>query len=186
MPLNYRHDGPPLPSFDTPYQVVCHVNGVTPEMVGANPELMDWLGVHTTIVAQFERPHPADAAVTQMISPGRAASIPAITARWQELVRPARGQLSTYDIIYAWRTNMPANTGQRHPDALFDAAQMNFGSDEPLGHVMHTATWAQRERIAMAQQYRRAISALLVPLRFSGDIPEALVDSLIDNVRGHA
>ena len=181
MPLSYRHEAIPVPTFNSEYDLVCQVNGINPDAVP--PEMADWLNTHTVVTTQFSRQHQ-ESSGTEMISLGRAASIPVITARWQELIRPAYPDVSVDDILRQWRTNMPENRSGRHPDELFDIAQWNFGTDASVRHIVNSITWRQRERIAMAKQYRSALHRLLTPLRYRGDVDEAQVDALIDHIEG--
>jgi hypothetical protein len=62
-----------------------------------------------------------------MISPSRVAAIPEITAYHCSVVRPARGELGTHDVVEAWQQRKPDHYG-RHPDFLFDLTRLNFGS----------------------------------------------------------
>lgn len=142
----------------------------------------EWTETHAAIIGQFSSPHPRIAGRAQLISPSRAAAIPAITARWHAQRRAFLSNPAPNDILYAWRTNMPANTGTRHPDELFDNAQHNFGHDRPINWIVQGITHATEERRALVRRYAGQVHRMLAQLRFRGEYPETLVDQLIDDV----
>lgn len=106
------------------------------------------------IAQQFTRPD-ARSGKPAIISPSRTLAIPAITARYCELVRPARGSLSSEQIIEAWQSNIPQDYG-RHPDQLFDIAQFNFGTDEPTGDIVRELNRVERRRKELVERYKAA------------------------------
>ena len=183
MPLSYNHPAAPLPRFENEQQLVCHALKFEPQEIP--PSMAPWVETHTAIAEQFSRPHPSGAGL-EMISPSRAAGIPFITGRWMELVTVPGPMATNEDILTEWRRNTPSYRQGRHADELFDIAQWNFGSDKlaECNRAAVSATWLHRERIAVARQYRGAVHRLLAPLRFGGEVPEEVVDSLIDRLYG--
>lgn len=113
------------------------------------------------IIGIFSRADPQTGR-HQMVSPSRAAQIPAITLRYANQLLQ-RGQFPTNDcILMAWLGNTPSHS--HHPDSLFDSAKLNFGDDRPVGHiveqVMKDYDAAQKERLARMAMYMSLAEAI--------------------------
>jgi len=131
------------------------------------------------IVAQFSRINP-NSSKLQMISKNRVAAIPAITERHIALVSNARGELTYDDIRKAWRENMPQHDTDRHPDVLFDIAQFNFGSDEPIGDVVRALTIAAQQRKAMRTTIKSHLTRMATRYRYTRTPDDSTEDEEID------
>lgn len=106
-----------------------------------------------SIVKQFSRVNP-ETGEYESISPSRVQAIPAITARHIKLVAPARGILTSQQVAEVWNANMPFNDGSRHPDLLFDIAQYNFGTDEPIDDILRAINRAEIRRQELIAAYK--------------------------------
>jgi hypothetical protein len=129
-----HRDGTPLlgherVTYSAEELLVQQVFGVDPAQIAG--EALDQYSGFVQIVGQFSRFSPRTGHY-ETISPSRVAAVPAITERHQRLVGPARGRLSIGDIVQALHGNMPENDSERHPDHMFDIAQLNFGTDGPI------------------------------------------------------
>lgn len=137
------------------------------------------------IVSQFSRINPATKK-REIISPNRIAAIPAITARHCELMRLALGELTPTQVVKAWRSNMPENDGARHPDLLFDMAQYNFGTDDPLDHVVRSLTQAEARRAELAERFKSVLRMQATKRWYERPLDdnteEELVDELVDGI----
>jgi len=135
-----------------------------------------------TITRQFSRTNP-DTGDYETISPRRVAAIPAITERHVRLLRPARGELGLEEILDSWCHNMPENDGLRHPDHLFDMAQMNFGTDRPIEHIEHSIMRAELRRRELEQEFRSTVRQAVARYRYErsldGDASEEELDAFI-------
>lgn len=170
------------PMFEVERQLVYAAHGVEdPSML--DPEAAEWLELQTLIAAQFSRINP-ETYQYETISPSRVAAITPITIRHMQLLYPARGRLTNEDIRYSWQTNMPANDGMRHPDLLFDIAQINFGTDEPVDYIERQLMHQELERRSLTAKYRSTVHAVLAQMRFRGEVPEEVVDELVEEARG--
>lgn len=136
------------------------------------------------IVSQFSRTNPENGA-REMISPGRIRAIPAITSRYMHLQKPARGVLGLEDVLYAWQDNMPENDGLRHPDLLFDMAQMNFGTDAPVQNIERNIMRAELQRRQMIAEYRSHMRMVAAQYRnerpLDDDADEQSLEAFIDD-----
>lgn len=138
------------------------------------------------IVEQFSRANP-ETGEREVISPSRVAAIPAITERHMRLLHPARGELSLSEVRDSWWGNMPENDGLRHPDMLFDMTQMNFGTDEPIGHIEYNIMRAELQRRELMEQFRSMMRHAAAQRRFErpldDETSEAAIDELIDRMQ---
>lgn len=139
------------------------------------------------IVGLFSRVNPESGAF-EHISPTRISAIPAITARHINLVKQARGILTPQQVYEVWFDNMPENTGLRHPDLLFDIAQYNFGTDEPIDDVLRAINRAEERRRELIAQYQGEIRQRAAQYRYERDLdddaPEELLDAWADSMTG--
>ena len=177
--------GEVLQSASHEARLVQNVFGIDPNNLGESD--LEEFNHLVAIVGQFSRVNP-ETGDYESISPSRVQSIPAITARHIKLVAPARGILSPQEIAEVWRANMPFNNGERHPDLLFDIAQYNFGTDEPIDDILRAINRAEIRRqeliAAYKSEFRHRATAYRYDRPLDDDTPEEAVDAWADAMTG--
>lgn len=169
------------------FELVREVFQLDPSELGVSD--LDEFDNLVKIVQQFSRVNPATGEAEQ-ISPSRVAAIPAITARHIELVQQARGVLTPEQVREVWLSNMPANTGDRHPDLLFDIAQYNFGTDEPIDDILRAINQAEIRRQKLIERYRSMLRQQATRYRYErpldDDETEEAADFIVDALTGQS